>query len=78
MPSIPDVSNRTIGELVSLAGRHAVVTGGARGLGFGIARRLAEAGADVLIGDLTQELATQQRLIFSDPIARSCSVPTWT
>lgn len=59
MPSIPDASNRTIGELVSLAGRHAVVTGGARGLGFGIARRLAEAGADVLIGDLTQELATQ-------------------
>ncbi len=35
-----------------LAGRHVVVTGGARGIGRGIARRCARSGADVTIFDL--------------------------
>ena len=35
-----------------LAGRHALVTGGAQGLGAGMAKALAEAGARVMIGDL--------------------------
>lgn len=55
--SIADVSNHSISELVSLQGRCALVTGGAQGLGKAIARRLAEAGADVLIGDRNAELA---------------------
>lgn len=49
---IKDVSGQSLQQLVSLEGRVAVVTGGARGIGFAIARRLAEAGANVLIGDL--------------------------
>ena len=57
MDSIADVTNRTISELVSLEGRSAVVTGGAQGLGKGIAKRLAEAGANVLIGDRNADLA---------------------
>jgi len=36
---------------MSLSGKGAVVTGGAKGIGFGIAYRLAEAGAKVLIAD---------------------------
>jgi NAD(P)-dependent dehydrogenase (short-subunit alcohol dehydrogenase family) len=49
--AIPDVSARPLTDLISLAGRKAVVTGGARGIGYAISRRLAEAGAAVLIAD---------------------------
>ena len=56
--AIPDVSSRSIAELISLAGKSAVVTGGAQGLGKAITRRFAEAGAKVLIGDYNAEGAT--------------------
>ncbi|MET0986364.1 MAG: SDR family NAD(P)-dependent oxidoreductase [Steroidobacteraceae bacterium] len=56
--SIADVSSRSLEQLVSLKGRRAVVTGGAKGLGRAIAHRLAEAGASVLIGDIDVETAT--------------------
>lgn len=56
--SIPDVSNKTLSDLVSLRGRRAVVTGGGRGLGKAIASRVAEAGADLLIGDIDENLAS--------------------
>lgn len=55
---VPDVSGRSISELVSLAGRRAVVTGGAKGIGAATAQRLAEAGADVVVGDV-DEVAAQ-------------------
>jgi NAD(P)-dependent dehydrogenase (short-subunit alcohol dehydrogenase family) len=61
--AIPDYSDRPLGELVSLAGRRAVVTGGGKGLGARIVYRLAEAGADVLVGDIdagaAKNLATE-------------------
>ena len=47
-----DVSAAPLAELLSLAGRKAVVTGGAQGLGKAIALRLAEAGASILLGDI--------------------------
>ena len=49
---IKDVSGQSLQQLISLEGRAAVVTGAGRGIGLAIARRLTEAGADVLIGDL--------------------------
>jgi NAD(P)-dependent dehydrogenase (short-subunit alcohol dehydrogenase family) len=54
---IADVSSRSLAELISLAGRSAVITGGGRGLGKAIADRLAESGANVLIGDIEPGLA---------------------
>lgn len=48
------MSNKSIAELFDLSGQVAVVTGGAMGIGFGIVRRLAEAGASVVIADLNE------------------------
>jgi 2-deoxy-D-gluconate 3-dehydrogenase len=44
-------AERPIAELVDLTGRVALVTGAAQGFGFAAARRLAEAGAAVLLTD---------------------------
>ncbi|GLI00211.1 SDR family NAD(P)-dependent oxidoreductase [Phytohabitans aurantiacus] len=55
--STADVASHSLAQLVSLEGRRAVVTGGGRGLGKAIAARLAEAGADILIGDIDERLA---------------------
>lgn len=44
-------------ELLDLGGKAAIVTGGAKGIGYGIAYRLAEAGAKVLIADMDEATA---------------------
>lgn len=46
-------------KLLDLTGKVAVVTGGALGIGFGIAYRLAETGASVVIADLDKEKASE-------------------
>ena len=54
---VPDHSSTPLAGLVSLAGRVAVVTGAAVGIGAGIAARLAEAGAEVVLADLDADTA---------------------
>ena len=44
-------AGRSIGDLLDLSARVALVTGAAQGFGFAAARRLAEAGASVLLTD---------------------------
>jgi 2-deoxy-D-gluconate 3-dehydrogenase len=49
--------NPSIAQLFDLTGKAAIVTGGAMGIGQGIALRLAEAGAAVMVADINLEAA---------------------
>jgi 2-deoxy-D-gluconate 3-dehydrogenase len=45
----------SIDKVFDLSGKTAIVTGGAAGIGFGIAHRLAEAGSSVVISDISED-----------------------
>jgi NAD(P)-dependent dehydrogenase (short-subunit alcohol dehydrogenase family) len=53
----------------SLAGKVAIVTGGASGLGQGIVRKFVAAGAEVIIADLNEQDGRQ--------LANDCGSPAW-
>ncbi|MDO8408080.1 MAG: SDR family NAD(P)-dependent oxidoreductase [bacterium] len=44
---------------INLSGKTAIVTGGAMGIGYGIAYRLAEAGASVVVADMNKAAADE-------------------
>jgi NAD(P)-dependent dehydrogenase (short-subunit alcohol dehydrogenase family) len=50
---------KSIGQLVDLAGRRAVITGAAQGIGAAIARRLGEAGAKLALMDRDENALSQ-------------------
>ena len=51
---------QTIAQLFDLTGKGAIVTGGAMGIGEAIARRLAEAGASVMITNVNLKEARRR------------------
>ncbi len=64
----------TIEELFDLTGKAALITGGATGIGQAISRRLAEAGASVMIADINIDAANQtaDEINKNECNARSC------
>lgn len=48
-----------LNKLLDLSGKTAIITGGAMGIGFGIASRLAEAGVNVVIADVNADAANK-------------------
>lgn len=53
-------------KLLDLSSKTALVTGGALGIGFGIAYRLAEAGVKVMIGDLQEAKGIKAQSFIAD------------
>lgn len=67
MTSFPKPSDSTsIADLLDLRGKTAVVTGGAMGIGYGIVKRLHEAGANVVIADINAEALKKAAATFGD------------
>ena len=62
----PDNTEKSLEELISLSNKVAAVTGGRHGLGKAITRRLAEAGASVVIGDIDEAGAAATAAEFTD------------
>jgi len=62
-------------SVYDLAGRKALVTGGARGLGAGIAEALARAGAAVALGDIQEDLCKETAQALRDSGAVAEFVP---
>lgn len=46
--------NKKISELFNFAGQTVIITGGSMGIGYGIVERFAEAGANVVIADISE------------------------
>jgi NAD(P)-dependent dehydrogenase (short-subunit alcohol dehydrogenase family) len=63
----PDVSDRSLEELLALTGRVAVITGGAQGIGLATARRFVEAGATVVLADRNEQGAAAAAQTLTGP-----------
>lgn len=59
-------------DLFRLTGRVAIVTGAAQGLGEAMAQALAEAGADIVIADINEDLARSTAERISNITGRKC------
>jgi 2-deoxy-D-gluconate 3-dehydrogenase len=63
-------------ELFDLKGKTAIVTGGGMGIGLGIAYRLAEAGANVVISDINEEAGEKAARELADAGMKAVFVKT--
>lgn len=63
----------SLGKLFGLTGRVAVVTGGASGIGLGIAKVLGDAGATVMLADSDQARAVAVNVADEDSVVAACA-----
>ncbi|PRX96916.1 SDR family NAD(P)-dependent oxidoreductase [Paraburkholderia sp. BL25I1N1] len=68
------MNTKTLTSLLNLDGKTALITGAAQGIGEAIARRLAEAGAAVVICDINGNLAEKTAQSIRDTGARALAV----
>ncbi|WP_282610325.1 SDR family NAD(P)-dependent oxidoreductase [Pelagibius sp. Alg239-R121] len=62
---------------IDLDGHIAIVTGGAQGIGFAVAERLAESGAQVASWDLAESNEAAMEKLGSSGLAVSCDITDW-
>lgn len=67
------MEKQSIAELMNLSGKTAIVTGGAAGIGFGVANRLHEAGANVVIADCDVAAASKALEVLNARRAKSAT-----
>lgn len=65
----PFLDNRSLAQLCSLKGRVAVITGASKGIGNACARRLAEAGASIVLFDIDIETAEKEAIAIAERYA---------
>src|SRR3990167_7858331 len=63
-------------NIINLEGKTAIVTGGAMGIGFGIAYRLAEAGAKIVIADLNEDAGNKAAKVLTDDGFKTAFIKT--
>jgi 2-dehydro-3-deoxy-D-gluconate 5-dehydrogenase len=61
------IEDMPVADLLDLSGKKAIVTGAASGIGYAVAKRLAEAGADVIISDINQTAIEKAEKKLSNP-----------
>jgi len=54
------IIQKTIQQIFDFSGKTVVITGGAKGIGFAIAQRFAEAGANVVISDIDEKVGKEK------------------
>jgi len=72
---MPRKKRKAISELISLKGRKTLITGAASGIGEAIALRFAEAGSNLELVDINEELLKKVEKVFSlnfESVFRMC------